>query len=176
MKNFNVFIDDLTEEFARQNSLKEIKYPSGKVNWGDGYGVYTVWDTEISVENLVYVGLTGKYKRNKEGKVVIGSGRFKHRPIRWTPYRLFQSNEDPKDTKFSFCYKQKYSSKTLAQKKKDKTLSANDYECQLKYDRLQILTFDLGNSKKYTPSLLESLILSNYYFSTGNMPPANNEV
>jgi hypothetical protein len=57
MKNFNEFINNLIIEFSENNSfaiLENIKY---KINWPEGYGVYTLWNKKISYENLIYVGL-----------------------------------------------------------------------------------------------------------------------
>ena len=173
MKNFNEFINNLAAEFSENNSftiLENIKY---KINWPKGYGVYTLWDKKISYENLIYVGLTGKYKRNKSGKIVINNGSFDKRGMRWTPYRFCDSPKDKDNIRFTFRYGPKYSNVTLQGKHK---YDEDSYKNTIPYSDLIVATFNVANSDKYSPAYLETLILTKYLKVDGDLPPANNEL
>jgi len=64
--------------------------------------VYVIWvNDDFSLDNLIYVGMTGKYKRVNEDEVVFNSSSFEKRNSRWTPYRFCESVKDG-EHRFSF--------------------------------------------------------------------------
>ena len=174
MKDFNTFFEDLRKEFEVTKAYKEIIYPKGKLKWSEGYGVYTLWKQEIKTDNLIYVGLTGKYKRDERGKIELNNGNFKKRDTRYTPYRFCESRKDLEDYKYTFRYGPLHSKgKEQAKAKYDK----NAYSYTIPYNEMIIATFDLTNKKdKYTPALLEALILTRFLSEKDDLPPANKEL
>lgn len=173
MKKFNTYIENLTSEFSNSDSYTLINNISKRINWPKGYGVYTLWNKSISYENLIYVGLTGKYKRNKFGVIELNSGSFGKRSIRYTPYRFCNSPKDDDAYRYSFRYGPKYSKGKLQNNHK---YDKNAYRHTILYSDLLIVTFNVDTMKAYTPALLESLILTNYFIEEGKLPPANNEL
>jgi hypothetical protein len=174
MESFNDFFGALQDEFRSNGTLDEIRNAQFKIPWGEGHGVYTIWHNKIDVDYLIYVGLTGKYKRGECGKKAqLNDGRFKKRSGRWTPYRFCESKKDHEDIRFSFRYGPKFNNvKEQGRHKYD-----NDaYRTTIPYNQLLIVTLDLTGNMKYSPALLESLILTRYLAETGDLPPANNEL
>lgn len=173
MKDFNTFFEDLRKEFDEAKAYKEIRYPEGKFKWSEGHGVYTLWKQEIKTDNLIYVGLTGKYTRDTRGKIKLNNGSFKKRDNRYTPYRFCESRKDLEDYKHTFRYGPKHS-KGGEQAKAKYDMDA--YSTTISYNEMIIATFELTNKKDYTPALLEALILTRYLSEKGDLPPANNEL
>ena len=171
MESFNDFFGALQDEFRSNGTYDEIQNPKSKIPWSEGYGVYTIWRNEINVDGLTYVGLTGKRKRDKSGKLAKNSGSFKSRSTRWTPYRFCESKEDHEDFRFSFRYGPKYGSEQARHKH-----DSDAYRNTIPYNQLLIVTLELTGNTKYSPALLESLILTRYLAETGDLPPANNEL
>ena len=173
MNSFITFFENLREEFDQVGAYKELKYPKSKIDWGEGYGVYTLWKQEIKTENLLYVGLTGKYARDPRGEIKLNNGSFKQRAGRWTPYRFCDSRKDPADYKYTFRYGPKHSNVSRQGKAK---YDMDAYATTIPYNEMIIATFDLTNKSDYTPALLEALILTRFLSERGDLPPANNEL
>ena len=176
-KNMTTAFDDyfkqLDNSFDEAGDRSEINSPKGKIVWPDGFGVYTVWRSEVSVKGLIYVGLTGRYSRDENGDMAQPRNSFQNKATRWTPYRFCESPQDTSDHKFSFRFGPKYS-KTADQNRHKYERDA--YSQTIPYKELIVLTFDLTNNKEYSPALLESEILTRYLFETGTLPPANNSL
>jgi hypothetical protein len=172
MNKFNKFFKNLEKEFNDLNSLKEIRNSDHKIHWGEGYGVYTLWNKEIDFKNLIYVGLTGKYTRDIDGKVKLNPQTFSKRKYRYTPYRFCESTKDQEDLRFTFRYGPNYKGKTQGKNKYER----DAYKNTIRYKDLIIITLDLTKIKKYSPALLESMILTEYLAEKGDLPPANNEL
>ena len=170
---FNEFFRKLQKEFRETDGYNEIRNAQSKIPWGEGYGVYTLWENKIDVENLIYVGLTGKYKRTGQGKAQLNDGNFKKRSFRYTPYRFCESKKDREDLRFSFRYGPKYTTSREQEKHK---YDVDAYHKKIPYNELVIVTLDLTGNTKYSPALLESLILTRYLEETGDLPRANNEL
>ena len=173
MVHFNEFFQKLLSEFRAEKALHEIQSPAGRIKWPPSFGVYTLFDEEVNYEKLLYVGITGKYKRQTDGSIKINSATFKHRAYRWTPYRFCDSLKDDEDLRFSFRYGPKYSDVNQQAKIK---YQRDAYEFTIPYENLTILTFDLLDNRKYSPAFLETLILNKYWTVNGQLPPANKQL
>lgn len=173
MERFNLFFNKLLSEFKTTNKLKEIRNPSGKLEWGGGFGVYTVFKKTIDFNNLLYVGLTGKYIREIDGSITLNSGSFEKRALRWTPYRFCESTKDAEYFRFTFRYGPKFGK--VSQQSKVKYQS-DAYKVTIPYRDLIIFTFDLSGNQVFSPSYLEAMILNEYWRVNGQLPPANNQL
>mgnify|MGYP000871816521 CR=1 FL=1 len=133
-----------------------------------------IWENDSSsLDNLIYVGITGKFKRGKE-KAIFNSVTFDKRDNRYTPYRFCESVKDG-NKRFEFRYGPK--AKNGVEQSKIK-YQHNAYEVGICYSKLKIHCFHISDnySEDYTPELLEKEILTKYLKSKGNLPPANNEL
>jgi hypothetical protein len=115
--------------------------------------------------------MTGSYKRSLEGNVVLNNGLFSNRVKRWTPYRFC---EEKGNYQFHFRYGPAHSN-TKAQGKIQK--EDNAYLHSIPYTNIKIHCFIIDhNHPLYTPSLLESLLLTKYLKDTNTLPIANNKL
>ena len=176
--NKEQFIKDyksIVEQFKSKFYFTEIDCNKEKIKWPKRSGVYVIWKNDYnSLDNLIYVGMTGKYKRVNEDKVVFNSGSFDKRKGRWTPYRFCESVKDGKN-QFSFRFGPKES--TVAKQSKIKHQD-NAYNKTIPYSEIKVHCFHVSDNHReyYTPELLEKEILTKYLKSSGNLPPANNEL
>ena len=176
--NKDHFIKDynsLVEGFKSKLTFTEIDCKKEKIKWPKKSGVYVIWkNDDSSLDNLIYVGMTGKYKRVNEDEVVFNSGSFDKRKGRWTPYRFCESVKDGKN-QFSFRFGPKES--TVAKQSKIKHQD-NAYNKTIPYSEIKVHCFHVSDNHReyYTPELLEKEILTKYLKSSGNLPPANNEL
>ena len=176
--NKEQFIKDyksIVEQFKSKFYFTEIDCNKEKIKWPKRSGVYVIWKNDYnSLDNLIYVGMTGKYKRVNEDEVVFNSGSFDKRKGRWTPYRFCESVKDGKN-QFSFRFGPKES--TVAKQSKIKHQD-NAYNKTIPYSEIKVHCFHVSDNHReyYTPELLEKEILTKYLKSSGNLPPANNEL
>jgi hypothetical protein len=173
--NKEQFIKDynsLVEGFKFKCNFTEIDCRKEKIKWPKKSGVYVIWkNDDSSLDNLIYVGMTGKFKRGKE-KAIFNSVTFDKRSERYTPYRFCESIEDG-ENQFSF----RFGPKGKNQSEQYKIRQKNDaYEEKICYSKLKIHCFHVSDNhiEYYTPELLEKEILTKYLKSSGNLPPANN--
>ena len=117
------------------------------------------------------VGMAVSY--NNDGEIILNSGSFSHRSSRFTPYRFCDSTKDSDDFRFTFRYGPKYSKTNIQGKHK---YDDDSYKNTVAYSDLVIATFNVAHMKDYTPTYLESLVLTKYLAEEGNLPPANNEL
>lgn len=170
------FIKDynsLVEEFKSKFNFTEIDCVKEKIRWPRKSGVYCIWkNDENSFDNLIYVGMTGKFKRVDDKKVVFNSGTFDKRKGRWTPYRFCESQKDGKNR---FWFRYSPIKKTVGEQSKIK-YEVNAYNEKISYSELKIHCFHISDNHRdeYTPELLEKEILTKYLKSSGDLPPANN--
>lgn len=171
------FIQDyksLVRIFTSENNFIEIDCGEKKIEWPKKSGVYVIWrNTDNSFDNLIYVGMTGKFSRLNDQEVIFNSGDFTKRKARYTPYKFCESPKDA-DYLFSFRYGplEKNSSKQQKIQYQD-----NAYRNTIPYREILIHCFLISEDhKEYTPELLEKLILTKYLKSSDNLPPANNEL
>lgn len=172
---FEYYYNSLVERFKSKFSFSEIICKKEKIKWPKKSGVYVIWkNDENSFDNLIYVGMTGKYKRVDKEQVVFNSGSFDKRDYRYTPYRFCESLNDGKNI-FTFRYGPKGSSASEQSKIK---YQEGSYEETIPYSELKIHCFYVLDDYRevYTPELLEKEILTKYLKSSGNLPPANNEL
>ena len=145
-----------------------------KVEWPNSSGVYVIWRNNTdSIDNLIYVGMTGKFKRTNPGAISFNKALFKNRVSRWTPYRFCDSELD-NALRYSFRYGPKTSNSDKQSKIK---YDLDAYHTTVPYTELEIHCFHINsNHEEYTPILLESFFLTKYLKSNGSLPPANNEL
>ena len=162
--NKEQFIKDyksIVEQFKSKFYFTEIDCNKEKIKWPKRSGVYVIWKNDYnSLDNLIYVGMTGKYKRVNEDKVVFNSGSFDKRKGRWTPYRFCESVKDGKN-QFSFRFGPKES--TVAKQSKIKHQD-NAYNKTIPYSEIKVHCFHVSDNHReyYTPELLEKEILTKY--------------
>lgn len=172
MFNFNKYIFKLIEDFKCEGFYREIENMGNmKIEWPEGYGVYTIWHKSIDYRNLLYVGHTGKYKRKDNGDIEINDGAFSKRTHRWTPYRFCESPKDIHNR-----YELRFGPKFASEEQRKKRFDPNAYFSKIPYCELLIATFNLKYYKIYTPATLEALILNEYLKEDSKLPPANNQL
>ena len=71
LENYNSISALFGEKFISQKCEKNTK-----IEWPKGFGVYVVWEINQSIEKLIYVGMTGKFKKTETGGYTINSGNF----------------------------------------------------------------------------------------------------
>lgn len=175
-EEFIKYYKSLVEGFKSKFNFTEIICEKERVNWPNKSGVYVIWKNDLnSIDSLIYVGMTGKFKRVSKEKVVFNSGTFDKRKGRWTPYRFCESPKDEEKCRFEFRYDPKESSVKKQSKIK---YEINAYKERVSYTDLQIHCFHISDNHRdnYTPELLEKEILTKFYKASGNLPPANNEL
>ena len=176
--NKEQFIKDyksLVEQFKSKFYFTEIDCKKEEIKWPQKSGVYVIWkNDDSSLDNLIYVGMTGKYKRVNKDEVVFNSGSFEKRNSRWTPYRFCESVKDG-DNRFEFRYGPEESTVKKQSKRK---YEVKAYKVSVSYSEWKIHCFHVSDNHReyYTPELLEKVILTKYLKSSGNLPPANNEL
>lgn len=176
--NKEQFIKDyksLVDQFKSNIMFTSIEGKNEKIRWPEKSGVYVIWKSDCnSLDNLIYVGMTGKFKRTNDDEIIFNSGSFKTRNSRWTPYRFCESTKDGK-YQFSFRYGPKESNGNQQLKIK---YQDDAYTKTIPYHQLKVHCFHVSDNHReyYTPELLEKEILTKYLKSSGNLPPANNEL
>ena len=170
---FENYYSQLLSSFKKKQNLSVIKGTLNPIEWPDFSGVYIVFDNSSSSPQLIYVGMTGKFHRNQDGKVSFNEQKFKSRKSRWTPYRFCESTRDGK-YQFSFRFNPKLNDTNAQAKIKYE----NDaYSNTVPYPDLTIHCFHIEeNHSSYTPSLLEAEILTKYLKQTRNLPPGNRQL
>lgn len=165
----------LIQQFKSKFNFTEIDCKKEKIKWPKKSGVYVIWKNDSSsLDNLIYVGMTGKYKRVSKEEIVFNSASFDKRDYRYTPYRFCESVKDV-DERFEFRYGPKGENGEEQSKIK---YQQDAYEVRMPYSKLKIHCFHISDNhnEPYTPELLEKEILTKYLKSSGNLPPANNEL
>ena len=100
-------------------------------------------------DDLIYVGMTGKFKRVSKEKVIFNSGTFDKRDYRYTPYRFCESVKDG-DKRFQFSYDPKFKNSKEQSKIK---YQQDAYEESICYSKLKIHCFHVSENHRedYTP-------------------------
>jgi hypothetical protein len=149
--------------------------PYKKIVWPKGFGIYVVWETGKAEDRLIYIGLTGKFKKTQSGACAINGGRFSNRRYRWTPYFFQESNVG--GSEFVFKYGPKYSNNAMQLKNR---FEIDAYSNSIVYSELRVDFFlfsdDVHDNYGYTPSLLEAQLLTEYLIENNTLPPANFEI
>ena len=146
--------------------------------WPEGFGVYVVWkQNRDELVNLKYIGLTGKFKKDLNGELILNQGQFSKRATRWTPYRFCESPKDG-EYQYSFRFNPKFSNVNDQYKVRHQV---DAYSTTLFYKDGLLIDFfifseSLDKNNGYTPASLEAELLSKYLIETRNLPPANNSL
>ena len=173
MKTFLEHYQLLISEFSYENFV-EIDCKGEKIKWPKSSGVYLIWKNSVNtIDNLLYIGMTGKFKRVNSEKIIFNSGSLNKRINRWTPYRFCESIKDGKN-RFTFRFGPLI--KNVNQQYKIR-YDNKSYHSTIKYSDLTIHCFLISeHNEKYTPELLEKQLLTLYLKEFGDLPPANNEL
>jgi len=127
--------------------------------WPSAPGVYVVWSQIGDEDEVIYIGMTGKF--SKEGLMSATQG-LKHRINRWTPY-TFSSDRD----QFSF--------DPLYEKGESRNKPpALGYEVNFDIRDIRVECFAFDRDSKVAPSFLEALFLQSFLFEFGRLPAGNN--
>jgi len=159
MLEFNTWYDGLRGLFL---SKSRFFTTTNKIIWPAGSGVYVIWNGPIDCKELLYIGMTGTYRRPKDvGAPVINREPrgFAARVNRWTPYCFFDDN---------FSYGPVFSGN-----KKPIGNNQTNYRETIPISEITIDFFVCGTDS-VAPAFLESLLLQVYMNHRKDIPPANN--
>jgi len=170
--SFIKFYNSLREEFLRCNSFLEVRPLNNTIDWPAVSGVYLVWNENTASErNLIYIGMTGTFRRIANGTVEFNNGLLNDRPERWTPYRF---SEQQGNFQFHFRYGP-FSNNTSEQYQIRNEDHA--YTHSIPYNNLIIHCFVIDSTHPtHTPKSIESLLITKYIKETGTLPAANNSL
>lgn len=171
---FIEFYISLKKNFEETSNFSCLIGKNQSFIWPDSSGVYVIWKIiNQDKKELIYIGMTGKFQKNSKGLLIFNNASFKSRISRWTPYRFCETEKD-KEMKFHFRFGPKESKTSLQGQIK---YDVDAYQVSIPYTKIEIDCFHINsNHPKYTPVLFESLLLTNYLKTTGELPPANNSL
>jgi len=172
--DYKIYFNSMIDAFRRRQLYQEIICGNEKIRWPKESGVYVITKNSInSFEDIVYVGMTGKFIRDDLSRIVFNSGSFDKRKGRWTPYRFCES---PRDGNNQFTFR--WGPLEKNNKKQREIMYERDaYKHSLAYSDIRIHCFVISRDHEvYTPELLEKEILTRYLKASGNLPLANNEL
>jgi len=161
--------EDMLEFITWYDGLRDLFLSKGrffttteKIIWPDGSGVYVIWNGLIDCKELLYIGMTGTYKRpDGGGAPAINQEKrgFARRVNRWTPYCFFDNN---------FSYGPVFSGNKMPVSNNE-----TNYRVTIPISEITIDFFVCG-SDSVSPAFLESLLLQVYMNHRKDIPPANN--
>ena len=172
---FNDFYKNLINEFKTTSNFTLLNQSKdGLFHWPNSSGVYVIWEKlDNKKNNLIYIGMTGKFSKNESGEIKFNNASFKSRINRWTPYRFCESKMDD-EMKYNFRFGPKEANTTLQNKIK---YDIDAYQVAIPYSKIEIHCFHINESHPdYSPVLFESILLTKYLKAFGNLPPANNSL
>lgn len=172
--NFIDVYNRIANRFSSLGRLATLEPASEKILWPVLPGVYAIWKKENGKdEELIYVGIAGKYKRTDSTRTKLGNSTFDKRSLRWTPYRFCESELDGK-YRFHFRFGPKYSS---VEQQRKIMRDDNAYNFSIPYSSLRVDCFIIDESDpEYSPALLEAELLTKYLKCMGDLPVANNSL
>lgn len=135
---------------------------AGQINWPTGSGVYVIWMDSMDRKTLLYIGMTGTYRRPTTFEVPVINQEtrgFARRAFRWTPYCFFPGH---------FSYGPNFTGN-----KKPVQNNESNYRVTIPISAIAIDFFVCGTSN-VAPAFLEALLLQLYMDYYKDIPPANN--
>ena len=136
--------------------------------WPDGVGVYVVRlkDPDSRWGSVLYVGMTGKIKKNRLGQLVAGGSGFQGRKERYTPYCYTSVGRYADHFEFG------------PNASGDAVLELNLEERYQDRHPLNDIVTDCfiltGVETHIAPSFLEALLLQTFISQQRSLPPGNN--
>lgn len=134
--------------------------------WPENFGVYVVrrgiGDSDDNAREILYVGMTGKFKRDG---LLPKNGGLKAREVRTSPYCF--TNSGPYKDYFEFAPK-------VSVEDLNKIQDADRYGERCKLVDLEIDCFLVERSGDNAPAFLEAFILQVYLKCFKKLPKANN--
>jgi hypothetical protein len=159
-------LNRIRDLFSKRNRFYRYT-PGGNANWPEGRGVYVIWETQPTVETIIYIGKTGSFGRNAQGEVVYGGGTLKQRASRWHPYSF--------TTKGIYANHFEYGPNASVNEIKNLP-EADRYQKHLPFPSVIVDCYVTdGMEHEVSPSFLEALLLQTYIRQYRSLPPANNE-
>jgi hypothetical protein len=158
-------LEGLTSVFSQKNRFFRYRPGVGQ-SWPAGRGVYVV--RQISKgDSILYVGMTGRFKRNGDGSVTMRGGTLAGRETRWHPYSFTRAGF----YKNQFEYGPNYSVNVLLTKAEE-----SRYRYHVPFADIAVDCFVTdGIEGEVSPAFLETLILQMYMREFKTLPPANNQ-
>ena len=173
---FIEFYNTKKQEFIDNNLFTSIIGGNEPIQWPKGGGVYTIWKTGSQNNNeLIYIGMTGKFSRPIDGILTFNGGSFRSRANRWTPYRFCENNLD-NNTGMIYHFRYGPTEHNVNEQYIIRYLE-DAYSHSIPYTNLEIHCFHIGSDHEYySPVLLESELLTKFLKINGDLPPANNSL
>lgn len=162
----NVNMVSVTGLFSRKNRFFRYQ-PGGTQAWPAGRGVYVI--RQISTgDSIVYIGMTGRFKRNNDNSVTMQGGVLAKRELRWHPYSFTTKGT----YKEHFEFGPNYSVNILQSKPEE-----SRYRCRIPFSDIIIECYLTdGIEEEVSPAFLETLLLQIYMRMFRTLPPANNQL
>lgn len=173
MNTFQEIYDTLKHEFLDKHQFTTSTPLNNRFDWPDGSGVYTIWEVDSEVRRLLYIGMCGTFNRDDAGAVRMNQSTFPDRKRRWTPYRFAESTKDDQ-----FRYHFRFGPKEKDTRKQGLLMNHRDgYSTSIPYEKISIDFFVIEDwNDRYTPALVESMLLTSYLKEFKTLPPANNSL
>lgn len=173
MNTFQETYDDLKHDFLHKDRFYTSSLSSRIPLRPDTPGVYAIWMRDSDAFHLLYIGKFGTFKRDETGIVRMNLSTFVSQKSRWTPYRFAESKKDGEFHRhFRFGPKEKNTDKQR------KIMHEKDaYSTSIPYDKISIDFFVIDEwNDRYTPALVESMLLTSFLKEFNTLPPANNSL
>jgi hypothetical protein len=156
---FETYYASAKSYFENRNMFYELSgEQSSGLDWPNNPGVYIVWHKSEINTNVLYIGMTGKFKN---GEKMSANQGLKGRRNRWTPYRF---------TEMAFLYDPKYEKCESRNKQPN-----NGYANSVAINEIRVDCFVYDTDCRMAPAFLEALLLQGYLMQYGGLPKANNE-
>ena len=158
---------NLCDEFSKSNRLLTVEgmgHSCSDLPWPDGVGVYVV---RQNPDQVIYIGMTGKFKRESDGAAVLDDNKngFRSRATRYHPYSFTREGT----------YKDHFEFAPLHPLAEIKEAPPKErYAEHFPIKDLSIDCFVLGRESRIAPAFLEALLLQYYIEFEGRLPVANN--
>ena len=161
-------IRSIFEQADRFKTFSGQSHDCKNLPWPDGVGVYVLWMKERQdPSNVIYIGMTGKYKRESDGTASLADkkGGFRERGNRYHPYSF--TSDGPWADRYEFGPRHSMS-KILDAPREDR------YNEHIPIKQVSIDCFTIDQEMVISPTYLESLLLQTYLSFGGRLPRANN--
>lgn len=161
-------ISSIFEQANRFKAFSGESHGCRNLPWPDGVGVYVLWLKERQYpSHVIYIGMTGKYKRESDGTAVLADKQkgFRERGERSHPYSF--TSDGPWANHYE--YDTPHSLNDIR-----KVPPEDRYNEHIPIKEMSIDCFIIRPEMMIAPTYLESLLLQIYLLFEGRLPRANN--